>query len=75
MYNCSSADMKNVSVEEIKRMALVCASKNPLEGIIWAPSITYTTNNLYYFASVLLFHLLPGLVLDFILYLSGHKPM
>ncbi|KAG8038236.1 hypothetical protein G9C98_006563 [Cotesia typhae] len=75
VYNCSSADMKNVSVEEIKRMALVCASKNPLEGIIWAPSITYTTNNLYYFASVLLFHLLPGLVLDFILYLSGHKPM
>ncbi|CAG5080950.1 Similar to far1: Fatty acyl-CoA reductase 1 (Xenopus laevis) [Cotesia congregata] len=75
VYNCSSADMKNVSVEEIKRMALICASKNPLEGIIWAPSITYTTNNLYYFASVLLFHLLPGLVLDFILYLSGHKPM
>ncbi|KAH0535819.1 hypothetical protein KQX54_019512 [Cotesia glomerata] len=75
VYNCSSADMKNVSVEEIKRMALVCASKNPLAGIIWAPSITYTTNNLYYFASVLLFHLLPGLVLDFILYLSGHKPM
>ncbi|XP_057334726.1 fatty acyl-CoA reductase 1-like [Microplitis mediator] len=75
VYNCSSADMKNLSVDEIKRMALLCASKNPLEGIIWRPSISYTTNNLYYYTLVLLTHLLPALLLDAILTLSGHKPM
>ncbi|XP_034947439.1 fatty acyl-CoA reductase 1-like [Chelonus insularis] len=75
VYNCSSADMKCISLDDLKSCALVIHEDVPLEGVLWAPRTLYTQSEIVYFINVLLFHLLPALIVDTILIFSNRKPM
>ncbi|CAG9771571.1 unnamed protein product [Ceutorhynchus assimilis] len=48
--------------------------EDPFENKIWYPDGSLTTNWLYYFINVLLFHMVPAFFLDIGLKMTGQKP-
>lgn len=75
VYNCSSADTKSLSLTEIIGIAFQYNEKIPLEGIMWKPDTIILSNPLLYYLAVLILHLLPALIVDGMLMLSGRRPM
>lgn len=75
VYNCSSADVKNLSASEVKDMGFRCNEEIPLEDIIWRPASRQVMNKFVYVILVLLWHVLPALLIDGLLRISGKKPM
>ncbi|KAF7988464.1 hypothetical protein HCN44_001037 [Aphidius gifuensis] len=75
VYNCSSADIKSVSLEEVANLGLRCQETYPLEGIIWKPDVLHVRSRFTFFIYVLILHILPSLILDGILKISGKKTM
>lgn len=43
------------------------------EKMIWYPNVTFTTSYLIYVISVFLFQIVPSLLMDFVLLISGRK--
>lgn len=56
-------------------MGLRYSRKYPVEGILWAPNVIVTFNKAFYYLLWILLHLIPGLVVDAVLLISGYKPM
>ncbi|XP_014207378.1 putative fatty acyl-CoA reductase CG5065 [Copidosoma floridanum] len=75
VYNCSASDRKSISMSEIVEMGLLHTKDIPLEGILWIPNITISTNKFVYYILTMLLHILPALMIDSILKVSGRKPM
>ncbi|KAL7304301.1 hypothetical protein TKK_0003102 [Trichogramma kaykai] len=73
VYNCSSADIKSISMAEIAQMGISFTEKIPLEDIIWIPSITIATNKFTFYCLMMVLHLLPALLIDGVLKLAGKK--
>nr|QGV11525.1 FAR5 [Tetrastichus brontispae] len=75
VYNCSSADIKSISMAEIGEMGIRLTEKVPLEDIIWRPAATVTSVKTVYYLLTLILHLLPAYIIDFLLKMAGKKPM
>ena len=75
VYNCSTADIKSISMAEVAEMGVRFMEKIPLEGAIWKPSITIARNKVVYYLLTLILHIIPALFIDAALKLSGRKPM
>ncbi|XP_066587954.1 fatty acyl-CoA reductase 1-like isoform X2 [Prorops nasuta] len=75
VYNCASNNIKSISMEELIAIGLYYNERIPLDGIIWHPAVTITRCRVYYYLLVLLTHLLPAVLIDGLLKLSGRKPM
>ncbi|RLU20840.1 hypothetical protein DMN91_007454 [Ooceraea biroi] len=75
VYNCSSYNVINITGIELIQMGFEITKDIPLEGIIWTPRTTVTTNYLKYYTLVILLHILPALVIDAILKLLHKRPM
>lgn len=75
VYNCSANEIMRVAAKEVIALGLRTNAKLPLDGVLWYPRTTITTNRVIYYIMTLLLHLLPALIIDSILKLSGKKPM
>lgn len=75
VYNCSSADIKSLSSQEVAKIGFQAQEKVPLEGILWRPGVIYVKTRFLYFILVLLLHILPSTILDGVLKISGKEPM
>lgn len=47
----------------------------PFEHIVWRPTSSFTTNRQIYSFLVIILHMIPALVLDQVLKLTGKKPL
>ena len=47
----------------------------PFNSILWKPSTIITKYQAWYYVNVIFLHLIPGLLIDGLLKLSGNKPL
>ncbi|XP_046742826.1 fatty acyl-CoA reductase 1-like [Diprion similis] len=74
VYNCSSNGLKAVTTKDMMNLAFKTVAELPLEGCLWLPNTTMYSNIFMYYLTVWIFHLIPALVIDTVLKLSGAKP-
>ncbi|XP_031839480.1 putative fatty acyl-CoA reductase CG5065 [Nomia melanderi] len=75
VYNCTSYKIVHLINRELVAMGLRANEKMPLDGIIWYPRTFLTPNRFLHYVLTLLVHLLPALLIDGILKLTGGRPM
>ncbi|XP_012288416.1 fatty acyl-CoA reductase 1 [Orussus abietinus] len=75
VFNCSACDIKSISMKELIDMAFSLTAKIPLEGVLWAPHTKLTASKTLYYFLVILLHLLPALLIDGLLKITGRKSM
>ncbi|XP_045770535.1 fatty acyl-CoA reductase 1-like [Maniola jurtina] len=75
VYNCSSSHMKTMTMGEVVDYGKKIVREIPLEGMLWYAGGSLTTSRLMYYFKVLFFHLLPAVLVDLVLRITGNKPM
>ncbi|XP_069691249.1 fatty acyl-CoA reductase 1-like [Periplaneta americana] len=75
VYNASTCEMKSVTIEELPNIGLALVAKDPLENIMWKPYTSVTKYKFIYFCRMILVHLIPAMIIDFLLKIRGQKPM
>jgi hypothetical protein len=74
VYNSGGHPIKAITLDKFIEISHKVGEEFPLSGSIWKPNTCTTKNQTWYTANVILFHLLPGLLIDGLLKLSGRKP-
>lgn len=76
IYNvCSSAEIK-VSWNQIIEMGReIVSTKVPLNGVMWYPGGGMTTSRLYHNICMVLYHFIPAIFIDALLFCLGYKPV
>jgi hypothetical protein len=62
-------------MDEFKEVGLKSTEVIPLNNILWKPRVAQTKYQAWYRVNVILLHLIPGLLLDGLIKLSGNKPL
>lgn len=76
IYNCTSSFEYKVTWEEIIEMGRrIVENRLPLNGVVWYPGGSMKSSRLYHYICVILFHYIPAIILDSIIFLSGNKPV
>jgi hypothetical protein len=75
VYNSAVHPIKGITLGEWSEKSLNVTEEIPFNGIIWKPTLHITKNQIWYFMNVIFLHLLPGLLIDGLLKLSGNKPL
>ena len=75
VYNLAAHKIMRNTNGEFAQMALKTIQEVPLNGIMWKPSTAVTKCQTWYYLNVIFLHLLPGLLIDGLLKLSGNKPV
>ncbi|CAH2217266.1 jg26349, partial [Pararge aegeria aegeria] len=75
VYNCSMSHMKTLTMKEISVYGKKILREVPIEGMLWSVGGAQTLSRLEYCTKVLLLHLLPAILVDLVLWISGNKPM
>lgn len=75
VYNCTSYKIRRIINRELVAMGLRANEKMPLDGIIWYPRTILTSSQFLHWVLTLLVHLLPALLIDGVLKLTGGQPM
>ncbi|XP_072948526.1 fatty acyl-CoA reductase 1-like [Epargyreus clarus] len=76
IYNCCSGNLNTITIQEIIDYGLQLAEVMPSNDMLWnVSSSIVTTSKLIYMIKVYLFHLLPALLVDSILWLLGKKTL
>ncbi|XP_076657827.1 putative fatty acyl-CoA reductase CG5065 [Halictus rubicundus] len=75
VYNCSSYNIRRVSIRELIAIGQKSNEKIPVDGIIWYPRTALTKSHFLYYVLTLLVHLLPSLIIDSVLKITGRRPM
>ncbi|CAH2101760.1 unnamed protein product [Euphydryas editha] len=76
IYNCSTSHMKTMTIGEIVDFGKnIAIRKVPIEGMLWYCGGAVTRSRIEYNFRVLFFHLLPALLVDLVLRITGNKPM
>lgn len=64
-----------MSFHEITKMGFELVKDIPLEGVVWTPNTILTDNSFTHYILTILLHILPAMLIDLILKLTGHQPM
>lgn len=64
-----------MSTQEITKMGFQLIEDIPLEGVLWTPNTILTDNSTTHYVLTILLHMLPAILIDLILKLTGHQPM
>ena len=75
VYNCSTSNQRACTMEQIVDLGKVLTNEVALDKQVWAPGGRITYNRFLNYLKVLFFHILPALVIDLALRLSGKRPL
>jgi hypothetical protein len=75
VYNSASHTVKRITVAELSETGLKMTEEIPLNSILWKPSVIITKHQAWYYVNVIFLHLIPGLLIDGLIKLSGNKPL
>jgi fatty acyl-CoA reductase len=75
VYNSAAHELKRITIADVSKIGLKLAEEIPLTSIMWKPSVIITKYQAWYYVTVILLHLIPGLLFDGLIKLSGNKPM
>ncbi|XP_044764151.1 putative fatty acyl-CoA reductase CG5065 [Coccinella septempunctata] len=73
VYNCSQCDVSPVTMNEIVQIGQSLLFECPASGALWFPACQITKCWYLHFLKVIFYHLLPALLVDGLLKLSGRK--
>jgi hypothetical protein len=75
VYNAAAGKLKTITLDEMMEIGLKVNKEAPLNSTLWKPRVFCTKYEAWYRVNVILLHLIPGLLLDGLLKLSGNKPL
>jgi hypothetical protein len=75
VYNAAAHKLKAITLDELKKIGFKMNEEAPLNNILWKPRAFITKYQVWYRVNVILLHLIPGLLIDGLLKLSGNKPL
>lgn len=75
MYNCSTGTINPLTCSEFRRFTLCSVEKFPSNLVLMYPSVKLRYSRFIFKLEVVLYHHLPGLMMDAIAKLQGRKPM
>ena len=75
VYNAAAHEVKRITIADVSKIALKMGEEIPLTSIMWKPSVVMTKYQAWYYVNVILLHLIPGLLIDGLIKLSGNKPL
>ena len=74
VYNCTSGALNPVTWAEFKEKIFDGFASYPMKVMLWYPGLTFHTIQWFHTVCHILMHKLPAVVLDFFVYLAGHRP-
>lgn len=75
VYNGTSDGITRISIKELVALGFRKTDEVPLEGIVWYPRTMVTNSGLLHYVLTMILHLLPALIIDTALRVSGRRPM
>ncbi|XP_045458035.1 fatty acyl-CoA reductase 1-like [Melitaea cinxia] len=76
IYNCSTSHMKTMTLGEIVDFGKNVAIREiPIEGMLWRAGGSITKSRVAHNFKVYFYHLLPALLVDLVLRITGNKPI
>jgi len=60
---------------DVMEILLKTIEEIPLNSTLWNPSLIMTKYQVWYYVTVIFLHLIPGLLIDGLIKLSGNKPL
>ncbi|XP_020283244.1 fatty acyl-CoA reductase 1-like isoform X1 [Pseudomyrmex gracilis] len=75
IYNCSTHNMKSISIGKLLRVSFRVVCDVPLGRTIWKPDTILTNSGLLYYILVLVLHIVPALLVDGVLKILRLRPM
>jgi hypothetical protein len=75
MYNSTIQELKSFTMAEVIEIGRKTTKKIPLNSIMWKPSVFTTKYRAWYYVNVIFLHLIPGVLIDGLIKLSGNKPL
>jgi hypothetical protein len=75
VYNSAAHPIKGITLGDWTETSLKVIEEIPLNSIMWKPSVIITKYQAWYYVNVIFLHLIPGLLIDGLIKLSGNKPL
>jgi hypothetical protein len=75
VYNSAAHPIKGITLGDWIDTMLRLAEEIPLNGIMCKAKLHITKNQTWHYVNTILLHLVPGLLIDGLLRLSGNKPL
>ncbi|XP_060533066.1 fatty acyl-CoA reductase 1-like isoform X2 [Cylas formicarius] len=75
VYNASNNNINNVTVGGLVELGRKLCWDYPLNDILWYPNGSVTQCYVYHFLRLIFYHILPAILIDGILKITGHQPM
>lgn len=75
MYNICSNEDDLMSLASVRDICQELMNEYPFKNILWYPFLYITGNKYLYFFLVVIYHLLPAILIDFLMRLFGTKPL
>jgi len=75
VYNSPIQELKRITLAEMIEIGRKTTEEIPFNSIMWKPSLFKTKYRAWYYVSVIFLHLIPGLLIDGLIKLSGNKPL
>lgn len=75
VYNACQGKLKNITINELLVIGRKLVDEYPVKNQLWYPSGTVTSVKLFYWILFILFQVLPAILVDSALRISGRKPM
>lgn len=75
VYNSSTSTIRSLSMEGIVTSSKEMAEDTPLEKMIWAPGGSIARFRITNYIKTVLLHILPAILIDYGLKLTGRKPL
>ncbi|XP_046382883.1 fatty acyl-CoA reductase 1-like isoform X2 [Ischnura elegans] len=73
VFNCATSGVKPVTFGEVQEMGRWLTAETPFNTILWYPGGYATTSVFLYHILMVLFHLIPAIIFDTGLWLTGQK--
>ncbi|XP_072760080.1 fatty acyl-CoA reductase 1-like isoform X2 [Anoplolepis gracilipes] len=75
VVNCTCPNEKSILFQEVCNIGVKILEDIPLEGVLWTRNTLFVQNLITYYTLTILWNILPAIIIDSVLKLSGHKPM
>ncbi|XP_058820697.1 putative fatty acyl-CoA reductase CG5065 [Topomyia yanbarensis] len=74
VYNCCISNLRNSTMGQIIEMGKTLSNEMPLDNCLWAPGGGVTQIHILNFVRVMLYHILPAILIDVLLKMTGQRP-
>ena len=75
VYNSAAHPIKGITAADWTEISFKLNEEIPLNNIMWKPSLIMTKYQVWYNVTVIFLQLIPGLLIDGLIKLSGNKPL